>query len=68
MFTECPTKTYGPDCAYNCIGKCLHDTTCNKTTGECDFGCGFGYTGDLCETGLINCRMNYEFLNYSVDC
>lgn len=68
MFIECLMKIYGLDCVYNCIGKCLYDIICNKIIGKCDFGCGFGYIGDLCEIGLINCRMNYEFLNYFVDC
>lgn len=51
--TECPSKTYGPDCVHNCSGQCLRDVACNRTTGKCDTGCGFGYTGEFCETGLI---------------
>lgn len=56
MFTECPFGTYGPDCVHNCSGNCLGAVACNRTTGTCDTGCDFGYTGELCETGLINCR------------
>lgn len=64
MFTECPFGTYGPDCMHNCSGHCLGAVACNRTTGNCDTGCDFGYTGELCETGLIKCRLNYSyFLN-----
>lgn len=53
MFTECPKETYGPKCAYKCSGKCLGDIACNKVTGKCDIGCVIGYTGELCDTGMI---------------
>lgn len=53
MFIECPMGTYGPDCMHKCIGKCLDDVACNRTTGTCNTGCDSGYTGELCETGLM---------------
>lgn len=28
--------------------------TCNRTTGNCDTGCNFGYHGELCKTCLID--------------
>lgn len=59
MFTECPLGSYGPGCVYNCSKACLGDVACNRTTGKCDTGCESGYTGDLCETGMI--KLNKDF-------
>lgn len=53
MFTECPLGSYGTDCVYNCSGNCLDDVACNRNTGKCDTGCVIGYTGVMCNTGLI---------------
>lgn len=38
---------------YNCSGNCLNGVACNRTTGKCDAGCDYGYTGVLCKTGMI---------------
>lgn len=57
MFTECPSKKFGPDCAHNCSGNCLGDVACNKKTGKCDTGCNAGYTGEFCDTGGVKCKM-----------
>lgn len=58
--TECHPGTYGPYCAHKCSGHCLNNSTCNRTTGTCDMGCGFGYTGHLCDKGstrsILYCR------------
>lgn len=51
FFLECPLGTYGPYCAYKCSGHCLGSVACNRTTGNCDTGCDFGYTGEICKTG-----------------
>lgn len=56
MFTECHFGTYGPGCVHNCSGNCLGAVACNRTTGTCDTGCDFGFTGELCEKGLIKCQ------------
>lgn len=61
-FTDCPPGTYGPNCVYNCSGKCLDGVACNRTTGKCDTGCVIGYTGVLCNTGLI--QSNGDLLKY----
>lgn len=58
FFLECPTGTFGLDCGYNCSGHCIDDIPCDKTTGRCDSGCKPGYTGELCDTGLINCKID----------
>lgn len=29
----------------------------NRTTGNCDTDCNFGYHAELCETWLIECRL-----------
>lgn len=50
--TECHPGTYGPNCLQKCSGNCLNNSTCNRTNGTCDMGCGSGYTGDLCDKGL----------------
>lgn len=50
--TECHPGTYGPNCLQTCSGNCLNNSTCNRTNGTCDMGCGSGYTGDLCDKGL----------------
>lgn len=50
--TECHPGTYGPNCLQKCSGNCLNKSTCNRTNGTCDMGCGSGYTGDLCDKGL----------------
>lgn len=55
--SECSTGRFGPDCVYNCSGHCMDDVTCNRTTGRCDTGCKAGYTGELCDTGLIISRL-----------
>lgn len=34
----------------------MGDVTCNRTTGRCDTGCKAGYTGELCDAGLITRR------------
>lgn len=63
MFTECPFGSYGPDCVYNCSRNCLGDVACNRRTGKCDTGCDFGYTGELCETGLMKLKiLKYAFV------
>lgn len=56
MVTVCNNGTYGFDCAYNCSGHCLHNSPCNKTTGNCEGGCEPGYTDENCRKGefLIN--------------
>lgn len=53
FFSECPIGTFGSDCLYNCSGHCLGDVTCNRTIGRCHTGCKPGYTGELCDKGLI---------------
>lgn len=50
--------SYGPDCVHKCSGKCLDDVACNRTTGQCDTGCDIGYTGVMCETGLIKSNVD----------
>lgn len=59
MFTECPLGNHGPDCVYKCSAKCLGDVACNRKTGKCDTGCDIGYTGELCETGMM--KLNVHF-------
>lgn len=69
MLTECPLESYGQDCVYNCSGNCLGEVACNRTTGKCDTGCDFGYTGDLCETGLMKLkRLKYAFIVVDFNC
>lgn len=52
LVEECPPGTFGGVCEHNCTGHCLHDVTCNRTTGSCDQGCKPGYIGKLCEKGF----------------
>lgn len=47
LIKECPPGTYGDACVHNCIGHCLIDVICNRTTGRCDQGCKPGYIGEL---------------------
>lgn len=67
IFTECTMGTYGQDCAHKCSEKCLNEIACNKTTGKCDTGCDFGYTGDLCETGSIISHVDLNILSFRAD-
>lgn len=69
--TECHPGTYGPNCAHKCSGHCLNNSTCNRTTGNCDMGCDSGYTGDPCDKGstrsILYCRgWNNIFHNYRI--
>lgn len=58
FFSECPTGTFGSDCVYNCSAHCFGDAPCDRTTGRCDSGCTPGYTGELCDTGLITSKID----------
>lgn len=62
MFTECPLGNHGPDCVYKCSGKCLGGVVCNRTTGKCDTGCDIGYTGELCEAGMMKLNIHFNML------
>lgn len=68
LFTDCPLRKYGPGCVHKCSGMCLGDIACNRTTGKCDTGCEFGYTGELCETGLIHLNVYWNMhFSWQVD-
>lgn len=66
FFSDCPTGTFGSDCGYNCSGHCIGDIPCNRTTGRCDTGCKPGYTGDLCDRGLIKCKIDKKISFYKL--
>lgn len=60
MFIECFLGNYGLDCVYKCSVKCLGDVVCNRKIGKCDIGCDIGYTGELCEIGMM--KLNVYFI------
>lgn len=60
MFTECPLGNHGPDCVHKCSGLCLGGVACNRTTGKCDTGCNFGYTGEFCEAGMMKLNIHFN--------
>ncbi|XP_061196040.1 uncharacterized protein LOC133204332 [Saccostrea echinata] len=51
VVSGCVSGTFGTDCKNNCSGHCLNDFICNRTTGQCDYGCKPGYKGELCNNG-----------------
>lgn len=58
IFVECPLGTYGPYCAHKCSGHCLGSVACNRTTGNCDTGCDFGYTREICKTAVLKSNVD----------
>jgi hypothetical protein len=49
-FLECPHYRYGAFCNLTC--QCQNSAACDTRTGYCT--CSFGYTGDYCETVVVN--------------
>ncbi|XP_056019843.1 uncharacterized protein LOC130054335 [Ostrea edulis] len=45
---SCPAGYYGLQCRSTCTGHCRDSLSCNHTTGQCDYGCGNGWTGMHC--------------------
>ncbi|XP_056017465.1 receptor-type tyrosine-protein phosphatase alpha-like [Ostrea edulis] len=50
IFVTCPPGYYGLQCRSTCTGHCRDNLSCNHTTGQCDYGCGNGWTGTHCNT------------------
>ncbi|XP_056019858.1 multiple epidermal growth factor-like domains protein 10 [Ostrea edulis] len=47
---SCPAGYYGLRCGSTCTGHCSDNLSCNHITGQCDYGCGNGWTGTHCNT------------------
>lgn len=68
LFTEeCPTGSYGADCAFNCTN-CL-DSDCFNVNGTCK-QCISGFTGIMCDVLIDLDTGNINLLNvvYSACC
>lgn len=50
------------DCVYKCNGVCFGDVACNRTTEKCDTGCNIGYTGVMCDTGMMKLNIDLNRL------
>ncbi|XP_056017470.1 receptor-type tyrosine-protein phosphatase epsilon-like [Ostrea edulis] len=58
---SCPAGYYGLWCRSKCTGHCRDNLSCNRTTGQCDYGCGNGWTG-------IHCNTECPAESYGPDC
>lgn len=54
---DCSFGFYGQDCADTCNHTC---SGCNNVNGQCDRGCNPGWSGELCEKGIL-CDHNFCF-------
>lgn len=55
---ECREGWYGDNCSQQFTGHCIDGTTCNHVTGLCDGGCDTGWTGSVCDKGLLEIQLN----------
>ncbi|KAK3709336.1 hypothetical protein RRG08_056690 [Elysia crispata] len=46
---QCPSGSYGEECAATCSDHCAGDQNpCHHVNGTCDLGCDPGYQGSSC--------------------
>lgn len=50
--TGCGIGAFGKGCSNKCSGHCLHNFTCNSTSGHCDSGCASGYEEPFCNKSV----------------
>ena len=50
LFSACDDHYFGDGCSQMC-GYCKNNSTCDKASGNCLYGCSDGYSGDDCRTG-----------------
>lgn len=65
---ECTVGKYGADCKEICNGHCEDNAFCNHVTGQCDGGCAVGWSGYLCDKGILNHWSKVESYGYQFTC
>ncbi|XP_052695719.1 multiple epidermal growth factor-like domains protein 10 [Crassostrea angulata] len=59
----CDEGWYGDNCSQQCVGHCRDNTSCNHVTGQCERGCGAGWTGIFCDNVCDDGKYGYNCVN-----
>lgn len=65
---ECGEGWYGVNCSQQCKGHCKDNAACNHMTGQCDKGCDSGWTGNLCDEGLLLNKITCFKISKNISC